>query len=322
MAESLRAVSGALGATLTMFSLALMMTSGPADAFTGHALGLQGAGHVEIDDTPLLHGSDELTLSAWFRVDQLRGWQALLWKGDMPDRHPWNNREFGLFIEESGYVHLCSTPVSRQRRGQLYVNTPGGTVRPGQWFHVAAVVSSDLQGGVMRIYVNGELSASRPYDRSGVRDSIGPLWLGGIPRTGAGFHGLIDDVRIWRRALNANEIRHQMLGQMENTRGLMAHYTFEQVDPSGALIDLSGHRHRGHHNDHHHDHEGERVDDDHHHDNAGSACCPDNACGDGTGSHRWHSDNSGPHGCGGGPNGADRLDRRGWSISAAQGTAQ
>ena len=78
----------------------------------------------------LLHGSDELTLSAWFRVDQLRGWQALLWKGDMPDRHPWNNREFGLFIEESGYVHLCSTPVSRQRRGQLYVNTPGGTVRP------------------------------------------------------------------------------------------------------------------------------------------------------------------------------------------------
>ncbi len=130
MAESLRAVSGALGATLTMFSLALMMTSGPADAFTGHALGLQGAGHVEIDDTPLLHGSDELTLSAWFRVDQLRGWQALLWKGDMPDRHPWNNREFGLFIEESGYVHFCSTPVSRQRRGQLYVNTPGGTVRP------------------------------------------------------------------------------------------------------------------------------------------------------------------------------------------------
>ena len=52
MAESLRAVSGALGATLTMFSLALMMTSGPADAFTGHALGLHGAGHVEIDDTP------------------------------------------------------------------------------------------------------------------------------------------------------------------------------------------------------------------------------------------------------------------------------
>ncbi|HJN27181.1 MAG TPA: hypothetical protein QF604_04620 [Candidatus Latescibacteria bacterium] len=27
---------------------------------------------------------------------------------------------------------------------------------------------------------------------------------------------------------------------------MMAHYTFEQVDPSGALIDLSGHRHRAH----------------------------------------------------------------------------
>ncbi|HCV25003.1 MAG: hypothetical protein CME13_20380 [Gemmatimonadetes bacterium] len=81
------------------------------------------------------------------------------------------------------------------------------SIRPG--------ARSDLQGSVMRIYVNGELSASRPYDRSGVRESTGPLWLGGILRTGAGFHGLIDDVRIWRRALNADEIRHQMLGQTE-----------------------------------------------------------------------------------------------------------
>ena len=196
-------IVGALRVTAVLVGLAvaLQCTSSPASAFTGHALGLQGNGHVVVDDSPLLHGSRELTLSAWFRVDELRGWQALMWKGDLPDRHPWSNREFGLFIEESGYVHLCSTPQSRQRRGQLYVNTPGGTIQPDRWFHVAAVISSRANGGVMRIYVNGELSASRPYDRSGLRDATGPLWLGGIPQTGAPFHGMIDDVRIYDRVV-------------------------------------------------------------------------------------------------------------------------
>ncbi|MBT4609535.1 MAG: BamA/TamA family outer membrane protein [Gemmatimonadetes bacterium] len=248
MTHSQQVAPGAVRAAIVTwgFLVAIQLTVAPASAFTGHALGLQGSGHVEIDDSPLLHGSDGLTLSAWFRVDQLRGWQALMWKGDMPDRHPWYNREFGLFIEESGYVHLCSTPVSRQRRGQLYVNTPGGTIRPGQWFHVTAVVSSDAKGGVMRIYVNGELSASRPYDRSGLKNSTGPLWLGGIPQTGAGFHGMIDDVKIWRRALAGEEVRQQMHGQMTTTSGLMAHYTFDQVDLQGDLVDQSGHRHRGH----------------------------------------------------------------------------
>lgn len=224
----------------------LQFTAAPATAFTGHALSLQGNGHVEVEDTPLLHGSRELTLSAWFRVDRLSGWQALMWKGDLPDRHPFSNREFGLFVEGSGYVHLCSTPVSRQRRGQLYVNTPGGTVHPGQWFHVAAVVSSQANGGVMRIFVNGELSASRPYDRSGLRDATGPLWLGGIPQTGAGFHGMIDDVRIWRRALGPDEIRQQMSGATVAASGLVAHYTFDAVDTGGAIVDQSGHGHRGH----------------------------------------------------------------------------
>ncbi len=246
MTHSQQAAPGALRATMILLGIAIMlqMTNRQTSAFTGHVLGLRGDGHVEIDDSPQLHGRDGLTLSAWFRVDELRGWQALMWKGDMPDRYPFSNREFGLYVEESGYIHLCSTPVSRQHRGQLYVNTPGGTVSPGQWFHVAAVVSADVAGGVMRIYVNGELSASRPYDRSGLRDSTGPLWLGAIPGTGAGFGGMIDDVRIWRQALQPEQIRSQMLGQPDMI-GLVAHYSFDQVDLKGGLVDHSGYNHTG-----------------------------------------------------------------------------
>ena len=136
-------------------------------ADVGQALRLDGGqAHLEVEDAPWLHASSAFTVSAWFRTEKSHGWQALFWKGDQPDRDPYSNREFGLFLH-GGSVHLSSTPVSRQHRGHIYLDTPRGGVQIDRWHHVAAVLSSDVDGGAMRIYVDGELAASRPYDRSG-----------------------------------------------------------------------------------------------------------------------------------------------------------
>ena len=59
-----------------------------------------------------------------------------------PDRHPFGNREFGVYFQSRGCVHLCAAPVGRSHAGQLYEDTPGGVVQPGQWYHVAAVLSA------------------------------------------------------------------------------------------------------------------------------------------------------------------------------------
>ena len=75
------------------------------------------------------------------------------------------NREFGLFLN-GGSVHLSSTPVSRQHRGHIYLDTPRGAVRTGSWHHVAAVLASDVDGGVMRIYIDGAGAAWFANDRS------------------------------------------------------------------------------------------------------------------------------------------------------------
>ncbi len=65
-----------------------------------------------------------------------------MWKGDQPDGSPYSNREFVLFLN-GGSVHLSSTPVSRQHRGHIYLDTPRGAgadrqlsdsvIRPWAW---------------------------------------------------------------------------------------------------------------------------------------------------------------------------------------------
>lgn len=102
-----------------------------SEAVTGLVLGLEGGGaHLEVADSLRLHSASAFTASAWLRADRLAGWQALMWKGDQPDGSPYSNREFGLFLN-GGSVHLSSTPVSRQHRGHIYLDTPRGAVRTG-----------------------------------------------------------------------------------------------------------------------------------------------------------------------------------------------
>ena len=227
----------------------------------GQALCLDGEqSHLEVVDAPGLHAPSAFTVSAWFRVDKVGGWQALFWKGDQPDSYPFGNREFGLFLH-NGSVHLSSTPVSRQHRGHIYLDAPHNVVHAGRWQHVAAVLTSDVDGGAMRIYVDGELAASRPYGRGGIVDATGPLWIGGIPGRGADFHGLVDEAQLWQRALTGEEIRAGMNRALRGDEpGLMAYYRFD--DPGlatglatgletglamGPLVRVQDHSLHGHH---------------------------------------------------------------------------
>jgi len=232
-----------VGGTAAIAFLAL--TSISSEATGGAVLALEGGqAHLEVEDAPGLHSPTALTLSTWFRADKLHSWQSLLWKGDQPDRDPWKNREFGLFLN-GGSVHISSTPVSRRHRGHLYLDTPRGAVQAGRWHHVAAVITSDVDGGAMRIYVDGELAASRPYDRSGIQDATGPLWIGGIPGQGVAFHGQVDEVQLWRRALTGDEIRARMAAPaVPDDPGLMAYYRFDETTVRGAVLDHTG-RHHG-----------------------------------------------------------------------------
>ena len=83
---------------------------------------------------------------------------------------------------------------------------PGRSPNPvGAWSYVALT----YDGSTLRLFVNGHRVADRAT--TGSIDRTGnPLWLGGNHPFGEFFDGLIDEARVYDRALSGDEIRADM----------------------------------------------------------------------------------------------------------------
>ena len=91
--------------------------------------------------------------------------------------------------------------------GDCGVRAAGGSsaVPLGVWSHLAVT----FDGSVVRLFVNGALVGSVGFVGS-VPGSSGPLRLGGNSVWGEWFAGLIDEVRVYNRALTQAEIQTDM----------------------------------------------------------------------------------------------------------------
>jgi Concanavalin A-like lectin/glucanases superfamily/Bacterial Ig domain len=71
----------------------------------------------------------------------------------------------------------------------------------GQWQHIACT----YDGVTMRIYVNGVLEGSQATTLAAI-NTANPLQIGGNTEQGFYFPGCVDDVRLYRAALNATDV--------------------------------------------------------------------------------------------------------------------
>jgi hypothetical protein len=135
-----------------------------------------------------------------------------------------NNDFWGAVIVQKGLsppTGYTNVPISlwwsaqQQKFGFTFGNqntdriVSSSTFPAGQWYHVAAT----YDGSTMKLYVNGNLEASKPFTSSITYDpsipwTIGstaaPIRAAGYPRT---FNGVIDEVEIFNRALSQAEIQ-------------------------------------------------------------------------------------------------------------------
>jgi hypothetical protein len=107
-------------------------------------------------------------------------------------------------------------------------------VLPGRWANVALA----YDGATERLYVNGNVVESHPAHGQ-IQTPGTPVWIGGNRPYGEHFHGLIDEVRVYDRALSANEIRTDMTTRVHAAPGLVAAYGFEAASGATAA-DSSG----------------------------------------------------------------------------------
>ncbi|MBN1805161.1 MAG: LamG domain-containing protein [Sedimentisphaerales bacterium] len=168
--------------------------------YDGDAVMLDGIDDfVEVPHNTTLTVDNEVTVMAWINAGRYiapngESWQGILSKGNSP-------RSYSLYTEVSQALHFSTNGVGTLSMGTIPLN---------EWVHVAAMVV----GGQHQYYINGEdagLSGSG-ITLPGSADAA-PVVIGRTQEgTTRSFLGMIDDVRIYNRALTQQEIQKILQG--------------------------------------------------------------------------------------------------------------
>jgi hypothetical protein len=110
----------------------------------------------------------------------------------------------------------------------------------GRWTYLAVT----YDGSRLCLYVDGVEVANRGASGTILRTDD-PLWIGGNQPYGEYFRGVIDEVRVYDRALGLAEVRAAMSTPVDRrggspTRGLVAAYGFD-AGRGSSVADASGH---------------------------------------------------------------------------------
>jgi hypothetical protein len=163
---------------------------------TGGALELDGSsGYIRISFSESLRVLNKggLTITAWFRADAI----------------PAENKEVFQQGDANGtgrtwlYISATTGQIQTYLGGAA---TPSGVnVTAETWFHAAVVITEAGATDTIQIYVNGKPAGAAA--QRGMEDSEGPYFIGCHKNLTNFWDGIIDDVRLYNRALSAAEIQ-------------------------------------------------------------------------------------------------------------------
>lgn len=156
----------------------------------GMRFGEPGPG-VQVQDAEDLRLSGDLTMAFWMKREEETGeWSCLFGKGLKEERN------YGLWLEAK------TQQILFQQYGPAAVNLKSQKAVPNQvWTHVVATVVGDRA----TLYLNGAKDSD--FARGGpAATSRLPVGLGWANDHGT-FRGILDDVRLYRRGLTADEVR-------------------------------------------------------------------------------------------------------------------
>jgi len=161
---------------------------------SGTALSFDGVDdYVEVPDNPSLDMTDEVTITAWIKPKSLtNSYRVILVKG----YDPYNN--YGLWYERVSPDRL--TVHFEWRVGGTFYSVEHFSLPLNEWSFVAAVFNK----GTVQVWKNSEV-----YEQSGFPTSLEPNNYSLITSWrpyGQNLNAIIDEVRIYNRALSEQEI--------------------------------------------------------------------------------------------------------------------
>jgi len=164
--------------------------------------------YVEVPHSDSLTPSQAVTISLWAKVYSYPKWHtSLVYKaGEEPTNNGFKDRCYTLWATAGGGVHFTATPEGAD--SQIHYSTAGGLYPLNEFVHFVGVVNT--QNHTMSIYINGNLVQTSDYSGDSIRGGNYPLRIGAPFLTlsdQAAFDGVIDEVRIYNRALSDSEIK-------------------------------------------------------------------------------------------------------------------
>ena len=169
------------------------------DSPFGKAVSLDGEGDSAVipRSDAMDVGEGDFTVAAWLHPRQLRR-AGIVALGARQWTHGWYLETIG----GQGAFRIETTRPDKVSNGG--VTSPKGMIRKDAWQHVAAVVKRGEEQ--TRLYVNGYLVASGTVGPENLDNPGMDLHLGQLPG-GNHFHGELDEVRLYRRALDDAELQ-------------------------------------------------------------------------------------------------------------------
>jgi len=150
---------------------------------------------VTIDDATSLDLTTGMTLEAWvYPTEALSGWSVVILK-EQPGGSVY-------YLAPNSHLDQPATGIFNGGSRNIY----GGTsLAPNTWTHLAAT----YDGTTQRLYING-VEVDNTAQTGEIQMSDSPLRICGNSIWGEYFPGIIDEVRIYSRALTASEIQTDM----------------------------------------------------------------------------------------------------------------
>ena len=155
----------------------------------GRALSFDGDDDlVTVPDSASIDLTTGMTLEAWVKPEAATDWRTVIFK------------------ESSGHSAYALYANGETDVPSVYLGGVSGALGTseldaGKWTHLAAT----YDGNNLRLFVNGTLAGTLPHEGD-LSATDGPLTFGANHVWGEHFRGLIDEVRVYNRALSAAEL--------------------------------------------------------------------------------------------------------------------
>ena len=176
---------------------------------SGKALSFNGTDYVTIPNSPVLQISNEFTIQAWVKINKLGpNYQGIITKSNEYMLRVENDAE-GNHIE----FFVLVNGGWREASGHFVPNI-------GEYYLITGVFDNTLQSGNLKLYINKTLCDLGTVSGS-INGTVNPLQIGRIG-SNSYLRGIVDEFRIYTKALSANEIV-----SLFNTASFTDYYSFK-----------------------------------------------------------------------------------------------